>query len=498
MRVALSPQPGPQEDFAACEADIAIFGGAAGGGKSYALLLEPLRFAPVMPGFQAVIFRRTTTDIRKPGGLWDESCAIYSQIGGTPLQQPLEWVWTKGGKIKFGHLEHESTKYDWHGAQLAFIGFDELTHFSRSQFFYMLSRLRSGTGIQPYIRGTCNPDADSWVAHLIAWWIDQDTGLAIPERSGVIRWFIREDETLLWADSKEECVRLYGDSSLPMDHPDQVMPLSFTFIHSSLDDNQALLKKDPSYRSKLKGLDRVSRARLLGANWKIRPSAGMYFQRSWCEFVDVAPPGVRWVRAWDLAATEKTDGNDPDWTIGVKMGRHPQTGRYYIAHAARGRLRPQGVLDMIKGRAAGDGNQCTVSIPQDPGQAGKTQVAYYANELSGYKLHWSTERGDKLSRFTPFSSQAEAGNVVIVRWEGMDDYLDALESFPPDGDRGHDDDADATARAFAFFQNDNRGILDYYREEAEKLKQANEPKQETTLVREATSAIEQLKAFYQQ
>jgi hypothetical protein len=83
---------------------------------------------------------------------------------------------TGRGKIKFSHLRFDTTVYDWQGAQITLICFDELTHFTAHQFFYMVSN-RSTCGVRPYIRATCNPDADSWVADFLAWWIDQETGL---------------------------------------------------------------------------------------------------------------------------------------------------------------------------------------------------------------------------------------------------------------------------------------------------------------------------------
>ena len=161
------PQKGKQEKFLACSADICIYGGAAGGGKSYALLLEPLRHIGNKQ-FAAVTFRRTNPQILSPGGLWSESFNIYSLLGATPKLSPKPmWVFPSGATITFSHLEMESTKYDWQGSQIPLIMFDELTHFSESVFFYMLSRNRSMCGVKPYIRATCNPDADSWVANFI-------------------------------------------------------------------------------------------------------------------------------------------------------------------------------------------------------------------------------------------------------------------------------------------------------------------------------------------
>jgi hypothetical protein len=191
-RIAIvSAQSGPQTEFLHTSADIAIYGGAAGGGKTFALLLEALRHLGRVPNFTAVVFRRTMPQITNPGGLWDESVNLYRPAGGIPHLIAREWRWLRGGKVKFVHLRFDCTVYDWHGAQITLICFDELTHFTKHQFFYMLSRNRSTCGVRPYIRATCNPDANSWVADWVAWWIDPETGLPVPERAGVLRYFVR-------------------------------------------------------------------------------------------------------------------------------------------------------------------------------------------------------------------------------------------------------------------------------------------------------------------
>ena len=157
----ISAQPGPQTEFLRTPADICIYGGAAGSGKTVALILEPVRHVRRVAKFNAVFFRRTTPQITNPGALWDESQNFYPRVGGTPYLGAREWRWPDGGKIKFSHLQFDATVYDWQGAQITLICFDELTHFTAHQFFYMVSRNRSTCGVRPYIRATCNPDADS-------------------------------------------------------------------------------------------------------------------------------------------------------------------------------------------------------------------------------------------------------------------------------------------------------------------------------------------------
>ena len=183
--------------------------GSAGGGKSFGLLLTPLAYRNV-PGFGYTVFRRNYNQIFAQGGLWDESLKMYSGIRGAhPRPSRGEWVFSgKDGKVRskvsFAHIERDVELSKWQGSQICGIGFDELTHFSRKAFIYMLSRNRSTCGVRPFVRATCNPDADSWVADFISWWINQETGYAIPERSGAVRWMLNRDDTFYWADTPEE------------------------------------------------------------------------------------------------------------------------------------------------------------------------------------------------------------------------------------------------------------------------------------------------------
>lgn len=445
-RLVIGPQPGPQTTFLSTPADIAIYGGAAGGGKSWALLLEPLRHVS-NPQFGAVFFRRTTVQIRNEGGLWDESEKLYQQLGASGSEHALSWVFPSGAEIKFAHLEYDKNRFDWQGSQIPLICFDELTHFSEKQFWYMLSRNRSMCGVRPYVRASTNPDADSWVAKLISWWIDEDTGLAIPSRAGVLRWFVRVNDKLVWANEKETLLAQFPD----------IPPKSLTFIPSKLSDNQKLMEADPGYKANLMSLPTVERERLMEGNWKIRAAAGLLFKREWCGPL-VEPENVprRLVikRGYDLAATEKTELNDPDQTATTKIGCDPETGIFYILHYDQRFGGPLEVETHIKATAARDTKDVEINLPQDPGQAGKAQVQAYARMLNGYTFRATVESGDKVTRFNPFSAQVKAGNVRVVRGEWNDDFFDALEAFP---EGRYKDGADATARAYGAFLENMKG-----------------------------------------
>ena len=412
--------------------------------------MEPLRHVH-NPKFGAVFFRRSTVQIRNEGGLWDESMSLYPLLKAEPKEHVLTWAFPSGASISFAHLEHEKTRFNWQGAQVALIAFDELCHFTETQFWYMLSRNRSTCGVRPYIRATCNPDADSWVARLIAWWIDQETGFPIPERSGVLRWFVRVGDVLKWADKPEDLSEytMVDDAGNAVPIP----PKSLTFIPARLTDNKALMAADPGYMASLLSLPMVERERLLHGNWKIRPAAGLYFQRQWCRVVDAVPAGTVFARGYDLAATPPSSANsDPDATDATKIGRMPD-GRYIVVDNASVQDTPAGVERFILNMASHDGRECAISLPQDPGQAGKSQAKSMALLLSGYDVRTSPETGNKITRFSPFSAQCEAGNVDILRGEWNEKWFNELEGFPS---ARHDDAVDSTSRAFSAVALDRR------------------------------------------
>lgn len=445
----LQPQKGPQEMFLSSPADIVIYGGAAGGGKTYGLLLSPLRYKNVK-GFGCVIFRRNFNQIYAEGGLWDEAANMYYGIKGAhPRKSRNLWQFedSRGhvdSKVSFAHIERDEDVHKWQGSQICEICFDELTHFSEFVFFYMLSRNRSTCGVRPFVRATCNPDADSWVARFIEWWIDPETGYPIKERSGTIRWMYRYNNTIYWGDSKEE---LWKQFDLTGEAREEIK--SVTFIASTLEDNKILLEKDPGYKANLKALSTVERERLLFGNWKIKPAAGLYFRRT--QVGDMLPnvPSdvVKWVRAWDLAATSEDEGGEPAYTAGVLIGKR-SNGRYVVADVINLRLSAADVRKTVKMTAATDAaryRRVRIRLPKDPGQAGKDQAQSYIKYLAGYDVCAIAETGSKEARAEPVAAQWQAGNFDVVIGNWNEEYFSQLESFPASKFK---DMVDATSSAF--------------------------------------------------
>jgi len=261
------PQPGFQEAALGTAADIAIIGGSAGGGKTYALLMEASRHR-FNPAFGAVIFRRTYPMIMSEGGLWDTSKALYAPLGATMRENQMDWKFPGGAQVSFRHLQYERNVLDWQGSQIPLIIFDELTHFTKYQFWYMLTRNRSLCGVRPYVRASCNPEPDHWVAEFVAWWINQETGFPIPERSGVLRYLTRDGETYVWGDTPEAVIakapHLFAGPLAG------TRPLSVTFIPGTIYENQKLLAVNPEYLGNLMAQDEATRAQLLDGNWKVK------------------------------------------------------------------------------------------------------------------------------------------------------------------------------------------------------------------------------------
>jgi predicted phage terminase large subunit-like protein len=160
---------------------------------------------------------------------------------------------------------------------------------------------------------------------------------------------------------------------------------------------------------------------------------------------DVPPQDINWVRAWDLAATEATGRGDPDWTVGLKLGRDSE-GRFVVGDIVRLRAGPYEVTEAIAATAARDGKAVPIGLPQDPGQAGRHQVAWLTGRLAGYIVHASPESGAKAVRAMPVAAQIEAGNLTLLSGAWNAAFLAELEEFPLGR---KDDQVDALSRAFA-------------------------------------------------
>ena len=335
----IKPQPGYQTNFLSSPADIVLGGAGAGVGKTYSLLLEALRHKNT-PNFGATFFRRTFPQIISIGGLWDEATNLYPLAGGKPNGSNYSWSFKSGARIAFSHMQHEKNVHDWQGAQIPLICFDELTHFTKKQFLYMLSRNRSTCGVRPYMRATCNPDPDSFVAEMIDWAIGED-GYILPGASNKLRYFSVFEDMFIWGNSKGEVI----EKSPHLSQFDTDKVKSFMFIEGDIQENKKLLERDPGYIANLEALPEEDKLRLLRKNWKVQTNKNVIVDHTMFNntftnaFIpggtkyitcDIATEGkdclIIWVfegrRVIDLDIMDKNSGKEALQRIQAKKNQH--------------------------------------------------------------------------------------------------------------------------------------------------------------------------------
>lgn len=432
-RRVLRPHTGPQTAFLSSSADICIGGGAAGGGKTLALLMEPLRHCNV-PGFSSVLFRRTSPQLTGVGGPWLESLDFYPGTGARATH--LKYVWPSGAHFHLRHLQHLKDRLNYKGWQIGLLLFDQLEEFLEEQFWYLVSRNRSTSGVRPYIRATCNPVPDSdpvggWLHSLLSWWLDEETGYPRMDRAGALRWFVRVENTIEWSDSRE---------ALRARFP-KLKPLSLSFVPMSLDDNPTLRAKDPDYEAKLDALPYVERMRLRRGNWKIRAAAGTVFKREWFKVVDSVPHDAWRCRFWDCAGT---DGGG-NYTAGVRVSIDAQK-RVFIEDVVRGQWSAASVKANILQTAQLDGYGVMIREEQEPGSSGKAVIADRLTMLHGYDYGGVPTSTAKLVKWRPFRAQAEGGNVYVLRRRWTKDFIDECEG--ADGLTTTDDQVDGASGGY--------------------------------------------------
>lgn len=439
--VLWKPNPGPQTRFLASSCYEVMYGGQAGGGKSESLLVAPLRWVH-HPRFRGILFRKTFADIQR--SLGERSEALYSQAfpGAVYNRSSYTWTFPSGAKIYLSYLANDGDALQHKSQEYQFVGFDELTTFTRKQYTYLQSRLRSSHGIPIRIRSATNPgdQGHEWVFKRFRAWLDPE--YLNPAKGGEVRYFAKRDNT----DEEIE---------VPSTHPGA---RARQFVPATIADNPILLRNDPGYLSRLDELDPVERARLKHGNWLVKPGRGKYFQRSKVTILAERPNDIlSTVRYWDFAATEKKlEKDDPDFTAGVRMSMR-KNGRVLVEHCSQYRGEPTIVEARTVQTAETDGKLIRVGIEQDPGQAGKFQAAYYSRLLHGYRVETFSPSGDKLTRFGPFSAQVENGNVDVLAGPWVDNWFDELEQFP---EGAHDDQVDATSGAYMMLCEKRNPMLD--------------------------------------
>lgn len=379
----------------------ALFGGAAGGGKSSALLMSALQYVDI-PGYSAILFRRTYADLALPGAIMDRFTswiANYDDVRWNSNNYTA--VFPSGARISFGYLNNSQDYLRYKGAEFQFIGMDEVTEIRESDYRYLFSRLRRPAKgalaqVPLRMRSASNP-APNWVRQR----------------------FIVEGK-------------------------DQ----GRIFVPSKLHDNPGI--DADSYRQALQALDPIERRRLEEGDWWTT-TLGTLFERENFVIIDshevpAITSGARAVRFWDLAATEPSHSNpDPDWTVGTLMLF--DGGVSYILDVKKARVKGEKVEQLVAQTAYEDGSAVAVRMEQEPGSSGKALVDQYARYVvPGYDFMGVRSTGDKVTRARPFSAAVANGNVRLVRGPWLTEWLDEFASFPEACN--HDDQVDSAVGAF--------------------------------------------------
>ncbi|MCH9666104.1 MAG: terminase family protein, partial [Gammaproteobacteria bacterium] len=189
----IAPQWGPQTEFCLTPANICIYGGAGGGGKTYGSLICGLGTMNNYPGFDIIMFRKTMADATKSGSLVDETRELYE---GKPLYgdyngQTHRFTFPNKSTVALGGMSMDKQLEAQRGSQYGGVIFDELNLFKKRMFWYMMTRIRTMTGGHTFIKATTNPEPEGWVKDLLeeAGYLCKETGFAIYKMSGVLRWF---------------------------------------------------------------------------------------------------------------------------------------------------------------------------------------------------------------------------------------------------------------------------------------------------------------------
>ena len=440
------PHDGPQTLFHQSPAFELLYGGAAGGGKSDSLLIETLRYAHV-PGYAAIILRRTYPQLSQAGGLIPRSHELLHTRAHWSGER-RRWTFPSGATLEFGHLQHEDDKYNYQGSAFAFIGFDELTQFTLEQYLYLFSRARTtatlpnGGAIPVRVRATTNPGGEGheWVMDRWGAWLREPRRV----QSGQVLWYKPVNDV---------------DTEVP---PNDPKAMSRQFIAANVYDNPTLLQNDPGYIQRLEALPLIERARLLAGDWQIRPQ-GNVFKREWfTRVVDRAPDGLRWVRYWDLAASIKTSA---DYTASVAEALAPD-GTVYMRDMIRGKWEWPDAKAIIRATMLSEPRtQHGIELAMQ-GLAAVQELSR-DRELVGIAFGGVAVDKDKYTRALPLSSKAERGQVVLVRGPWNMSFIDELCAFSGDGST-HDDQVDTASGGLQMLAGGTASqILDHYKQRAE-------------------------------
>lgn len=412
----------------------------------------------------------------KSAGLFEDALYLYRQVypNVVPKYKDQKIVFPSGATVSFSHYESDKDSEKWRGIQSSNFMYDESTDAEEHHIWFLISRLRTRAKMTPGIWLTCNPSPDHWLRKWVDFWLYPEGhpkfGMPDPAKQGLERWIIRQNGEMMWGDTKEELIYRYGKPELPLDHKDQIKPMSITCLFGTVYDNPPLIQSQPQYLSNLENLPDVEKRRNLYGDWEARLSESTYFQRGWCEEIAGYDPSefTRVVRAYDFASTLKSDSNpSPDYTVGTLMGK-TKAGDYVVLDVKRTRIRFGDWGRFIVDNWMEDREKfrdVMTLIPLDPGVGAQMSTAILCKSLieRGVLVEKMRASGKKLDRFRSFSSMCQNGGVKFLKGCGTDienkiyndngfvyKELEAFDGLRRRGENGHDDVPDTMSDCFSY------------------------------------------------
>ncbi len=437
-KLVLAPASIPQEQFLASDATITLYAGAMGAGKSFAIVLNMVKFA-AMRNSTIVCFRRTQPEIKAPGGIWQETVPIFKQMFPDCKIKSREceiYVPSTNSVLKFQSLQYQDDVDKALGTQASVIFFDEAVTFEPFDQFILplLGRLRNAkVDYTPQMFWATNPRFDHGIYHWIKDFYLDEYGIPLKEKSNVKRWFILKDNKPIWFDLEEDALAFC--ETLPAPGGNKVTPRSFRAIRAHVTDNIPLLKNNPDYIANLQAMPEIRRRIYLDGSWTAREEEVGLYQRTMSKIVPF--PNMKAhkrVRAWDQASSPVSSASpNPDWTRGVLISKD-ELGLYTVEDVVSIRDRPHVVENLIYSTALADREfygGVTYVLAIDPGQAGVARANDMKRKLAelGVDCFLIRPNKSKRVRFLPFSSIAEAGFVNVVKADWNDVFFEELENF---------------------------------------------------------------------
>jgi predicted phage terminase large subunit-like protein len=427
-----------------------MFGGAAGGGKSDALLMAALQYVDV-PGYAALLLRKTWPDLVLPGAIMDRTRQWLEDTPARPKDGGRVWLFPSGARIQFGYLQHDQQKFRYQSAEFQFIGFDELTQWKEEQTYdYLFSRLRKPAiacmNCGTWLSRKSTPDGGKRYQHKQLKFRNKETYCKpAPDPKVLSQYPGASDGTTIFdvplrMRSATNPGGLGNEWVKARFINDKTRRKGTIFVPSRLSDNPSL---DPSYAESLSYLNEVDRLRLLEGDWDVT-EAGDFFDRGDFNFIANEPTNItRRVRYWDKASTQ----GGGDWTVGTLAGLM-DNGKVVIIDVVRFQGHPLVNEKKVRATAHADGLDVYIREEMEPGSSGVSIIDHYRrNVVNGFMYDGIRSTGSKEARATAYAGAAKAGNILVVQAQWNRDWLNEHEAFP---EGSHDDQVDSGAGAFNF------------------------------------------------